>query len=52
MLLKITAMFVNRKLKKGGRRGGQFRDIIACVVGKIGSSVSIVNLRKSASLYQ
>ena len=43
-----------QKAKKGWEEGGGgiIRDIIACVVGKIGSSVSIVNLRKSTSLYQ
>jgi hypothetical protein len=41
-----------QKAIKGWEEGGKFRAMIACVVGKIGSSVSIVNLGKSASLYQ
>ena len=41
MLLKIKTMFVNRK-------GGN--SVSVCMVCKIESSVSIVNLGKSASL--
>jgi len=46
--MKINTMFANRKLK----RVREDDSVSACLVGKIGSSVSIVNLGKSVSLYK